>query len=176
MGWDQLIRHIKNCSLPYFLPELAELALVTDMCFLLGRHRPLLLTHHPGYLACPSLFTTSPHSFHSVLASQTHILSWNTREENISFAWWGEGGRVACWEWLRKVACWEWLMAATWVPISQQTRNTRDGPHSVGIYVRATEKIYVRAPVKIGGVILVTTRPSSKWQLSNTWIVNGWQH
>ena len=53
MGWDQLIRHIKNCSLPYFLPELAELALVTDMCFLLGRHRPLLLTHHPGYLASP---------------------------------------------------------------------------------------------------------------------------
>ena len=32
---------------------------------------------------------------------------------------------------------------------------------------------HVRAPVKIGGVILVTTRPSSKWQLSNTWIVNG---
>ena len=158
MGWDQLIRHIKNCSLPYFLPELAELALVTDMCFLLGRHRPLLLTHHPGYLACPSLFTTSPHSFHSVLASQTYILSWNAREENISCAWWGEGVGVACWE---------WLMAATWVPISQQTRNTRDGPHSVGIYVRATEKIYVRVPVNIGGVTLRTPRTSSKWHLSN---------
>ena len=73
MGWDQLIRHIKNCSVPYFLPELAELALVTDMCFLLGSRRPLLLTHHPGYLACPSLFTTSPHSFLCVLAlSNSH--------------------------------------------------------------------------------------------------------
>ena len=168
MGWDQLIRHIKNCSLPYFLPELAELALVTDMCFLLGSRRPLLLTHHPGYLACPpfSLLVLTLSSLSWL--SQTHILSWNTRQENISCAWWGEGGGVACWEWLRKVACWEWLMAATWVLISQQTRNTRDGPHSVGIYVRATEKIYVRAPVKIGGVNLGTTRPSSTWQLSNT--------
>ena len=114
MGWDQLIRHIKNCSLPYFLPELAELALVTDMCFLLGRHRPLLLTHHPGYLACPSLFTTSPHSVSWL--SQTHILSWNTRQENISCAWWREGGGVLVengWERLLVENGW-WLQLGFW--------------------------------------------------------------
>ena len=83
MGWDQLICHIKICSLPYFLPELAEQALVTDMCFLLGRHRPLLLTHHPGYLACPSLFTTNPHSLLCVLASLKLTFSAGTQEKRI---------------------------------------------------------------------------------------------
>ena len=133
------------------------------------RQTPPSPSHSSPWLSClPLPFHYKSSLFPLCLGSLKLTFSAGTQDKRILVsAWWGEGGGVACWE---------WLMGATWVPISQQTRNARDGPHSVGIYVRATEKIYVRAPVKIGGVILVTTRPSSKWQLSKTWIVNGWQH
>ena len=106
------------------------------------RQPPPSPSHSSPWLSClPLLFSLLVLTLSSVSwLPQTHILSWNTRQENVSCAWWREGGEVACWE---------WLMGATWVPISQQTRNARDGPHSVGIYVRATEKIYVRVPVNI---------------------------